>query len=138
MPLAAASRPDFRGDWQFNPRKGENLGAMTALKQTLSIEQTPQRLVIHDHSSMMGQTVDNKIMLDLTGIAVSNDDAMGTHATTTSRWDGATLITTWKSEGAVAGTATERTEKRYLRDGAMVVESIRGSRPPLVMVYDRK
>lgn len=138
MPLAAASLPDFRGEWKFNPGKGQNLGGMSALKQTLSIEQTAQRLVVHSHASMMGNTLDHDEAFDLTGTAVPNDDPMGNHATTESRWDGATLVTTWKSEGAVAGTTDERTEKRYLRDGLLVVESIRPSRPPVIMVYDRK
>jgi hypothetical protein len=138
MPLVAARQPDFQGEWHFNAARGSNLGAMTALIETQTIEQTPQRLVIHDHATMMGQTVDRDVTLDLNGVGTPNDDAMGNHATTTSRWDGATLVTTWKTEGAVVGTTTERTEKRYLRRGAMVVESIRGTRPPMVFVYERR
>ena len=56
---------------------------------------------------------------------------------TVSKWNGETLVTTWTSESAIAGGAkVVRTERRSLSpDGkTMTVESVRGSRPALVMV----
>jgi hypothetical protein len=64
---------------------------------------------------------------------------MGGSATTRSHWEGMKLVTTWESEGSVAGTTVERTETRYLSpDGAtMYVESGRAGHEAMVMVFTR-
>jgi hypothetical protein len=61
-------------------------------------------------------------------------------AETITKWDGNKLVTTWTSPGSVAGTKSVRIETRSLSDDGrtMIVESKRGSAPPLVMVYERK
>ena len=43
---AAAGAPDFTGTWQINPAKGQNLGMMAAVKQTVTITQTANELKI--------------------------------------------------------------------------------------------
>jgi hypothetical protein len=60
---------------------------------------------------------------------------------TVSKWDKANLVTIWTSESAVAGgPKVVRTETRSLSpDGkTMTVESVRGSTPAVVMVFDKK
>jgi hypothetical protein len=58
-----------------------------------------------------------------------------------SKWNGAKLVTTWTSESAVAGVPkVVRTETWSLSpDGkTLTIESVRGSNPALVMVFDNK
>ena len=35
---AAAGTPDFTGTWQINPARGQNLGMMVAVKQTVTMD----------------------------------------------------------------------------------------------------
>jgi hypothetical protein len=50
------------------------------------------------------------------------------------------LVTSWESEGAVAGTKVVRTETRYLSDDGktLFLESARAGKEPMVIVFDRK
>jgi hypothetical protein len=65
---------------------------------------------------------------------------MGGPNQTVSKWDGNKLVTTWTGQSAVSGKSVVRTETRSLSpDGkVMTVESVRGSNPPLVMVFEKK
>jgi hypothetical protein len=66
---------------------------------------------------------------------------MGGPAETVTKWQGGELVTTWTSESAVAGgPKVVRTETRSLSpDGkTMTVESVRGSNPAPVMVFEKK
>src|SRR5215831_6457993 len=69
-----------------------------------------------------------------------NESPMAGPSETVSKWDGDKLVTTWTSQSAVAGGKTVRTETRSLSsDGnTMTIESVRGSNPPVVMVFDKK
>ncbi len=78
--------------------------------------------------------------LDLTGSPATNESPMGGPNQTVSKWDGNRLVTTWTGQSAVSGKNVVRTETRSLSpDGkVMTVESVRGSNPPLVMVFEKK
>jgi hypothetical protein len=66
---------------------------------------------------------------------------MGGPSETVTKWDGVKLVTTWTSESAVAGgPKVVRNETRSLSaDGkTMTVESVRGSNPAILMVFEKK
>lgn len=130
----------FAGTWVLNTAKSKNLGMMSTLETTLTISQTPTELVIKDVSSFQGQQSTRELRYDLTGKPTTNEGPMGDRNETVPKWVGAALVSTWTAEGAVAGTKVVRTETRSLStDGkTMTVESVRGSNPPLVMVFDKK
>jgi len=137
---SAAGPPDFAGTWAFDAAKGQNLGMMAAMKLTLVIAQTPAELKIKETSVFQGAESGRDITYDLAGKPVANDGPMGGKAETVARWVDGKLVVTWTSEGAVAGTKTVRTETRSLSpDGrTMTVEQVRGTNPPVVMVYEKK
>ena len=91
-------------------------------------------------ATFQGDNQQTKTDYDLSGKPATNDSPMAGPSETVSEWDGDKLVTTWTSKGAVAGTKTVRTETRSLSpDGkTMTVGSVRGSNPPVVMVFDRK
>ncbi len=129
----AAKRPDFAGSWEFNAAKGTNIGMMTQVKMSQTIQQTD--------STFQGSDQDLKTHYDLTGKPVANESPMAGPSETTSKWDGDKLVTSWTSESAVAGgEKVVRIETRSLSaDGkTMTMESVRGSNPPVVMVFDKK
>lgn len=136
----AASPPDFSGTWMLDTKAGANLGMMAALEMTVQVSQTPKELSFRESSSFQGQPSERKVRFDLTGRPVQNPGAMGDPSETVSKWEGDRLVTTWTSEGAVAGTKTVRKETRSLTDGGrtMSVETIRGANKPVVMVFRRK
>ena len=74
------------------------------------------------------------------GKPVINYAAMGERSETVSTWVNDSLVTTWTSEGAIAGTEVVRTETRSLsEDGdSMMVATARGDRPAMVLVYERQ
>jgi hypothetical protein len=137
----AGTPTDFSGLWEFNPAKSQNVGMMAQMKMTTTIKQSASALDAETHASMQGG-MDNvsTIHLDLNGKTVSNDMPMSGSSDTVTKWDGKKLVTTWTSQGAVAGSTTVRTETRALSaDGKILtVESVRGTNPPLVMVYEKK
>jgi len=137
----AQKRTDFSGAWQFNPEKSKNIGMMSQMKITETIEQSGSSLDTTTHSTYQGRDDDSKTHFDLTGKPATNETPMGGPGETISKWEGAKLVTTWTSESAVAGgPKVVRLETRSLSaDGkTMTIESVRGSNPAVVMVFDKK
>jgi len=136
----AAGPTDFTGVWEFNPARSKNVGMMSSLRLTSTIKQTDTMLIISEASVFNGQEQKNEVRYDLKGKAVTNERPMSGPNETVSKWAGDKLVTVWTGEGAVAGTKVVRTETISLSaDGkTLTVETVRGSNPPLVMVYDRK
>jgi hypothetical protein len=137
----AAKRPDFAGSWELNPAKSKNLGMMMQAKMTDTIQQTESALDETAHSTFQGSDQQMKTHYDLTGKPANNDSPMAGPSKTVSKWDGDRLVTTWTSQSAVAGgPQVVRNEARSLSpDGTtMTIESVRGSNPPVVMVFDKK
>ena len=137
----AAKRPDFAGSWELNPAKSKNIGMMMQAKMTDTIQQTDLALDEAAHSTFQGSDQEMKTHYDLTGKPTVNDSPMAGPSETVSQWDGDRLVTTWTSQSAVAGgPKVVRTETRSLSgDGnTMTIESVRGSSPAVVMVFDKK
>jgi hypothetical protein len=137
---AAANPPDFSGTWIFNAGKSKNVGMMASAEYTSTITETAKVLSVTDTTVFNGQKQTHETRYDLTGASVSNDSPMGEKSQTSSHWSGNKLVTTWESEGAVAGTKVVRTETRYLSDDGktLFLESARAGREPMVIVFDRK
>jgi hypothetical protein len=136
----AANPPDFSGTWIFNAGKSKNVGMMASAEYTSTITQTTKALTVSDTTVFNGQKQTHETRYDLTGTTVPNDSPMGEKSQTSSKWSGNKLVTTWESEGAVAGTKVVRTETRYLsEDGkTLFLESARAGKEPMVIVFDRK
>jgi hypothetical protein len=136
----AASAPDLSGTWVFNPAKSRNIGMMASAQLTSTVTQTDKLLTVEDISVFAGQKQTRVIRYDLTGTTVANEAPMGEKSQTTSHWSGGKLITSWVSDGAIAGTKVVRTETRYLsEDGkTLFLESSRNGKEPMVLVFDRK
>lgn len=136
----AADSPDFTGTWVLNPKKGENLGMVSAITETLVISQSPGKMTLDFSSVFMGKTTLRKVTYDLTGKAVQNEGPMGDKAATVARWSGNTLVATWTGESAIPGMSSVKTESRDLSaDGnTMSVTTTRGNKPAMVMVYERR
>lgn len=134
-----AANPSFAGTWTFSPENSQNIGMMAAIQQTAKITQTAKEVVVSESSTFQGKTTERKYTLDLAGKQMANEGPMGAKAETVSKWDGANLVTTWTSEGAVAGSRMVRTETRALSpDGKrMIVTTVRGENKPVVMVYEK-
>jgi hypothetical protein len=139
-PAVAAGNPDFSGTWKLNTDKGENLGMMKAVKETIVIKQTAADITMDHTATFMLSTTNRRVTYDLAGKAVPNEGAMGDKASTTVKWDGGKLVATWASEGAVPGTQNIKTETRSLSaDGkSMTVTNERKGKDPIVMVYDKQ
>jgi hypothetical protein len=140
MAGAAVAAPNFSGTWTFNPAKGQNLGMVAAVQETIVIAQTPEKVTIDYASTFQGETNKRQANFDLSGKPVMNPGAMGGESETVAQWSGDKLVTTWTSEGAIAGSTVTRTETWSLSgDGqAISVESVRGTSPPRIMVYEKK
>ena len=140
LAAAAANAPDLSGTWVFNPAKSKNIGMMANIQYTSTITQTDKLLTVEDNSVFNGQKQTRITRYDLGGATIQNDSAMGEKSQTTSQWSGNKLITSWVSDGAIAGTKVVRTETRYLsEDGrTMFLESARSGKDPVVIVFDRK
>ncbi|MEO7386870.1 MAG: hypothetical protein ABIX37_08045 [Gammaproteobacteria bacterium] len=138
--VLAAGPPSFAGTWVLNTKKGENLGMVSAITETVVITQTPAAMTLDVSSTFMGKTTVRQVNYDLDGKPVQNESAMGDKAETTAKWSGGKLSVVWLGEGAVAGSTTEKTESRELSaDGkTMTVTSARGTKPAMVMVYERQ
>jgi|SRR5215469_4810186 len=137
----ATKHTDCSGSWQFSPDKSKNIGMMAQMKMTQTIEQSDLSLDVTTHTTFQGRDEDSKTHYDLTGKPATNESPMGGPSETVSKWDGGKLVTTWTSESAVAGgPKVVRMETRSLSaDGkTMTVESIRGSNPAVVMVFEKK
>lgn len=139
-PLWAQGAADFSGTWVLNTKKGENLGMVAAIQETLVVVQTDTEMQLDFTDVFQGNTTTRQVTYDLSGNAVENFAAMGDRSDTVSKWVGAHLVTTWTSEGAIAGTTVVRTETRKLeQDGqVMTVSTQRGEQPAMVMVYEKQ
>jgi len=131
---------DFSGTWVLNTKKGENLGMVAAIQETLVIVQTQDEMKLDFSDVFQGNTTTRQVTYDLSGNPTENFAAMGDRSETVSKWTDATLLTTWTSEGAIAGTTVVRTETRTLADDGktMTVSSARGEQPPMVLVYEKQ
>jgi len=136
----AQRSPDFSGTWLLNASSSKNLGVMATMQITERVTQSPTEVVINEQSSFQGQDQARELHYDLSGKPATNEGPMGDRCETVTRWVDGKLVTTWSSEGAVAGTKVVRTETRSLSvDGkTMSVESVRGANPPLTMVFEKK
>lgn len=136
---AADLAPDFSGTWKLDPARGENLGMMSALQQTVVITQSRSAIMLKEATDFQGQKSAREVRYDLSGTPVKNPGSMGGDAETSAKWADGKLVVTWTTEGAVAGTKSERTETRSLSaDGrTMTVESIRRGGKAVVMVYGK-
>jgi len=136
----AQDAADFAGTWELNTKKGENLGMVAALKEMLVVTQTAEQLTLDFSDTFQGNTTTRQVNYDLSGKPAINYAAMGERSETVSQWVDDTLVTTWTSEGAVAGTKVMRTETRSLsEDGEiMTVATARGDRPAMVLVYEKQ
>ena len=137
----AAGPPDFSGNWTLNTDKGQNLGMVKAVSETVAVKQTPEKLTLDFSTTFMMKTSQRQVTYDLTGkSSVVNEGAMGDKAETLAKWDGSKLVVTWTSEGAVAGTKTVKTEIRTLSaDGrTMTVRNERPGKDPMEMVYEKQ
>ena len=136
----AANTPDFSGKWVFNGAKSKNIGMMAGAEYTSTIKQSDKLLTVQDDTVFNGQKQSHETCYDLGGATVPNDSPMGEKAQTTSKWEGNKLVTSWETEGAIAGTKVARTETRYLsEDGkTLFLESARAGKEPMVIVFDRK
>lgn len=136
----AAKHPDFSGTWTFIPEQSKNIGMMSQMKMTETIEQSPSSLDVTSDTRYQGNAQQAKTHYDLTGEPATNDSPMAGPSETISKWDGDKLVTTWTSKGAVAGTKTVRIETRSVSPNGetMTLESVRGSNPPVVMVFEKK
>ena len=137
----AAENANFSGSWEFHPEKSKNVGMMSQMKMIQAIEQSQTVLDVNTRTTFQGKDDDSKAHYDLTGKPVSNESPMGGPAETVTKWQAGKLVTTWTSETAIAGgPKVVRTETRSLSaDGkTMTVESVRGSSPALVMVFEKK
>jgi hypothetical protein len=141
---AAALEPldapaDFRGVWILNTDRGENLGMMKAVNETIVATQNADSITFDMTDVFAGMTTTRTIVYDLNGAVMQNKAAMGAESETVTRWDGEKLVTTWTEEGAIAGTETQRTETRWLSEGGktLSVSMVRGDNPPLVFVFEK-
>ena len=140
LAVPVLAQPNFSGKWELNTSKSKNIGMMAQLKLTATVKQTRDELVVTNVSNFNGQEQTNELRFDLSGKSVPNKNPMEGTAETVSKWDGNHLVTTWTSEGSVAGTKSVRIETRSLSDDdrMLTVESRRGQAPAMVMVYERK
>ncbi len=131
---------DYSGTWELNTKKGENLGMVAAIQETLVVSQTETQLTIDFTDVFQGKTSTRQVNYDLAGKPMENFAAMGNRSETVSEWSGNKLITTWTSEGAIAGTEDVRIETRSLsEDGkTMTVATARGEHAPMVLVYEKQ
>lgn len=136
----AADPPSFAGSWVLNTDKGENLGMVKAVKETVKIVQTPQKMTIDHTSVFMGSTTLRQVTYDLAGKPVPNEGAMGDKADTVAKWVDGKLLATWTGESAILGNKTEKTETRALSaDGnTMTVTNARPGKDPMIMVYEKQ
>jgi len=139
-PASAADAPSFAGTWVLNTKKGENLGMMSAVNETSKITQTAQQLKIESSAKFMGTTSERTVTYDLAGKTVNNEGPMGTRGDTVAKWDAGKLVVTWTEPSAIPGSKVQKVETRVLSaDGkSMTVTTTRGTKPPMVMVYEKQ
>jgi hypothetical protein len=136
----AQAPADFSGTWELNTKRGENLGMMAAVQETMIITQNAEQIVSDYTDVFGGKTTTRQVTYDLGGGVVENFAAMGDPSTTVSQWEGASLVTKWTAEGSIAGTEMVRTETRTLSDDgqSLSVAMARDANPPMVFVYEKQ
>jgi len=138
--LAPLDAPaDFRGTWILNTDRGENLGMMKAVNETIVATQTEAQIVFDMTDVFAGMTSTRTLTYDLNGATMQNKAAMGAESETVTRWDNAKLVTIWTAEGAIAGTKTERTDTRWLSEGGktLSVSMSRADNPAMLFVFEK-
>ena len=138
--LAIAEAPvDFSGTWELNTDKGENLGMMKAVNETIVATQSAEQAVFKMADVFAGMTTNREIIYDLSGKTMENKAAMGAESTTVTSWDGDKLVTIWTEEGAIFGTITVRTETRWLSEDGneLTISMAREDNPPIVFVFEK-
>jgi hypothetical protein len=135
----AAAPADFSGTWVLNTDRGENLGMMKAVDETIVAKQTADQIVFDMTDKFAGVTTTRQVIYDLNGKEMQNKAAMGDPSTTVTRWDGDKLVPIWTAEGAISGTEVVRTETRWLsKDGKVLsVSMVRDDNPAMVFVYEK-
>lgn len=130
---------DFRGTWILNTDRGENLGMMKAVNETVITTQTVDQITFDMIDVFAGMTTERTIVYDLNGAMMQNKAAMGAPSETVTAWDDDKLVTTWTEEGAIAGTETQRTETRWLSDAGktLSVSMSRADNPAMVFVFEK-
>lgn len=139
-PMVLAEAPtDFSGTWQLNTDKGENLGMMKAVKETIVATQSDEQIFFAMTDVFWGMTTERTVTYDLNGKTMQNKAPMGADSETVTSWDGDKLVTSWTSEGAILGTKKERTETRWLSpDGKeLFVSMARGDNPAILFVFEK-
>lgn len=139
-PIVGAEAPiNFSGTWKLNTDKGENLGMMKAVKETIVATQADEQIVFSMTDVFAGMTTERMVTYDLDGKTMQNKAAMGAASETVTSWKDDKLVTIWTSEGAIFGTKKERTETRWLSpDGKeLFVSMVRGDNPAIVFVFDK-
>jgi hypothetical protein len=136
----AVAATDFSGTWLMNVSKSKNIGMMSNVQLTVKIKQTANEVFVSQVAILNGQEQTRELRYDLSGKPVANLGPMGDPNETVTKWAGSALETIWTQEGAVAGTKVVRTETRSLSsDGkSMSDEYVRGSNPPMVLVFDKQ
>lgn len=130
---------DFRGTWVLNTDRGENLGMMKAVKETIVATQTADQVTFDMTDKFAGMTTERIIIYDLNGATMQNKAAMGAASDTVTNWENDKLVTIWTAEGAISGTKTERMEIRWLMDEGktLSVSMARDDNPPMVFVFEK-
>lgn len=136
----AQAAPDFAGTWVMNPARGENLGMVAAVQQTLVVSQSDAKVTLDYTNVFQGQTTTRQVVLDLGGAPVENFAAMGDPSKTESAWAGDRLVTTWTTASAIPGAEVTRVETMALAaDGAeLTITTERANRPTVLMVYEKQ
>jgi hypothetical protein len=140
LSLGANAAPDFSGSWVVNNDRGENLPMGGRVKESVTITQTPEKVVMNITASFMGTTMERTVTYDLSGKPVENSGPMGGKAETVAKWEGDQLVVTWTSEGALPGSRVVKTESRSLSaDGReMTVRTAQANKPDMVVIYEKK
>ena len=140
-PALAADPPSFAGTWVLNTKKGENLGMMSAVKETVKIAQTPQKLTIESSAGFMGTTTraHGHLRPRRQGRQQRGPDGQPRRH----RGEVGRQASSWSRGPSPARSPAARSEKVETRelsaDGkTMSVTTTRGTKPPMVMVYERQ
>ena len=128
---------DLSGTWVLNTKKGENLGMVAAVDQTLVVSQSDTQLIL-DYTNVFMGTHKRLVTLDLSGAEVENHAAMGDPSMTESAWDGDNLVTTWVTERALGDPAKRIETIELAADGTMIISTERDNKPTMILVYEKQ
>lgn len=136
----AQDAPDLSGTWVLDTKRGENLGMMAALEQTLVVSQDADEILLDFTNVFRGSESTRQVTLALNGDIVDNVAGMGDPSKTQTSWDGGRLVTIWTTPSAIPGNEVKRTETHALSDdgATLTVTSERANRPTMTMVYGKQ